>query len=114
MSRYLKELYKKPDHRKKRFALLVSSTITLFIFGIWSLTIFGVDKKEVAVNTNSANNSTKTSSEVSPFQSLGMNLASGIEAVKSSFNELRGGFQKVDLEAEYMKLRDNSLDTYGR
>ena len=90
MDRYLAKLHKKPDHHKKRFALLASSTITLFIFGVWSLTTFGVNSisREVVVEK----------SEVSPLQSLRTSLASSFEALKNSFEE----------------MRNNALEVYGR
>lgn len=104
MRKYLSTLHRQSPHHKKRFALLASSTITLFIFGIWSLATFGVDKNIVS----------EVSNEVGPFQSLRLNLASSIVALRDSFEELKSGFQSVDFEAGYQEMRDRALDTYGR
>ena len=106
MGKYLNELYKKPDHHKKRFALLSSLTITLFIFGIWSLATFGISDTKIVANAN-------VNEEVGPFQSLRMNLASSFDALKSSFGELKTGVEAIDLEAEYTDMRDEALETYG-
>jgi hypothetical protein len=97
MDRFLAKLHKKPDHHKKRFAFLASGTVTLFIFGVWSLATFGISdvKKEVVVEKN----------EVGPLRSLRTNLASSLEAFRNSF----GG-----LKTEYMEMRDNALEVYGR
>ena len=87
MRKYLATLHKRPDHHKKRFALLVSGTITLFIFGVWSLATFGTNKVIVTGGD-----------EVSPFQSLHSSLAVSIEALQENFKE----------------LKDSVLKTYGR
>src|SRR3989344_5865914 len=50
MRQYLSTLHKQPPHHKKRFALLASSTITLFIFGVWSLVTFGTGGTMIAEN----------------------------------------------------------------
>ena len=102
MRRYLAKLQKKPDHHKKQFALLASTTITLFIFGIWSLATFGVNTRIIAEEN-----------EVSPFQSLGTNLASSLEALKGSFGVLKSGLKTVDFETKYQEMRDGALDIYG-
>jgi len=102
MRRYLAKLQKKPDHHKRQFAFLASTTITLFIFGIWSLTTFGVNTRIVAEEN-----------EVSPFQSLGTNLASSLEALKGSFGALKSGLKTVDFETKYQEMRDGALDIYG-
>ena len=102
MRRYLAKLQKKPDHHKKQFAFLASTTITLFIFGIWSLATFGVNTRIIAEEN-----------EVSPFQSLGTNLASSLEALKGSFGALKSGLKTVDFETKYQEMRDGALDIYG-
>lgn len=103
MRRYLARLQKKPDHHKRQFALLASATITLFIFGIWSLATFGVNTEVIAEEN-----------EVSPFQSLGSSLAASLEAFKSNFGKLKSGFGTVDFEAEYQEMKEGALDVYGR
>lgn len=114
MKRYLVTLHKKPDHHKKQFAFLVSSTITLIIFGVWSLATFPplrlADQPVLAGGKNNASNA----SEVSPFQSLKMSLADTLSALKSSIGELKTSFESADLEAQYKELRNNSLNIYDR
>ena len=104
MRKYLAELHKKPDHQKRHFALLVSGTITLFIFGVWSMITFGINTGVMAEAEN----------EVSPFQSVRSSLASSLEAVKSNFGELNSGLRAVDFEARYREMRDGALNIYGQ
>ena len=104
MRKYLSTLHRQPPHHKKRFALLASSTITLFIFGVWSLATFGVSEEIIIIEGR----------EVSPFQSFRISLATSFEAFKSGFGELKSGFETVDLEAEYKEMRDGALDVYGQ
>src|SRR3989338_7293881 len=100
MRKYLTTLHRQSPRHKKRFALLAYGTITLFIFGVWSLATFGIDKEIVA-----------TEDEVSPFQSLRINLASSLEALGNSLGELKVGLKSLDFESEYKEMRDDALDT---
>ena len=110
MRKYLANLHEKPDHHKKQFAFLASGTITLFIFGVWSLATFGIDRGTVA---ESGNVPTVANREVSPFQSLRMNLGASIEALKSNLSGLNSELKSVDFEAEYNEMRDGAINIYG-
>lgn len=111
MERYLAQLHKKPEHHKKRFAFLTSLTVTLFIFGVWFLAVF--PPKADKPLAGSKNNKLNISEEISPLQSLGMTMASSLEALRDIFGELKAGFKTVDFEAEYRDMRDSALDSYG-
>lgn len=111
MRRYLANLHKRPDHHKRHFAFLASSTITLLIFGVWSLATF---PSKVDQPLAGGKNDGPNVSEVSPFQSLRMSLASSLEALKSNFGELKSGFKAVNFEAEYQEMRDETLNIYGQ
>ena len=116
MRHYLSTLQTKPDHHKRWFAFLSSSTITLLIFGIWSLTTFGINSvntKVVAESGSSPTVSTQSEAEVSPFESLRMNLSTSFEAFRNNFGALKSGLKSVDIEAEYKEMRDSALDVYG-
>lgn len=113
MENFLNKLHKKPDHHKKMFALLSSATITLFIFGIWSLANFGISDQSIVATNSDSSDQVNTSSEVSPIQSIRMSLASSFEALKSSFGELKNSVKSIDLESEYLDMRDGALETYG-
>ena len=114
MHRYLAELHKKPDHHKKQFALLASGTITLIIFGVWSLATFGASGSPIAKVDDRASDTTEIESEVGPFQSLSANVATSLEALKNIFGALMGGVKAVDLDSEYQKMRDGALNTYDQ
>ena len=121
MRKYLSTLHQKPDHHKKRFALLASSTVTLFIFGFWALATFGINEQGVLARLTSPDTSsdtaeveTRTTQEVTPLESARLSLGSSIEAFKSVFGELKSRFKLLDLEEGYLDLRDGALDTYGQ
>ena len=114
MRKYLAELHKKPDHHKRHFALLASSTITLFIFGFWSLVTFGTNDEIIAENENTPTLSVQRDDEVSPFESLRMSLAASLEALRGNFVELKSGMEAIDFESEYKEMRDGALDVYGQ
>lgn len=104
MRKYLANLKNKPDHHKKQFAFLASGTITLFIFGIWSLTTFGI-AKDIVVEENQ---------EVGPFETVRSNLAASFQAIGENIGLLEESVKTLDLEASYINLREGALDTYGR
>ena len=115
MIKYLDTLHQKPDHHKKRFALLASATITLFIFEIWSMVTFGINGGILARNKNTSTVPEEVAKiEISPLQSLRMNLSSSLEAFITSFNELKNGMKAVDFETEYQDMRGKTLDIYGQ
>lgn len=106
MRRYLSTLHKQSPHHRKRFALLASSTVTLLIFGVWSLATFGMG--------NISERTIVQENEISPFQSLRMNLATSLEALQNSFEELKAGLKAINFEAEYKEMRNGALDIYGQ
>jgi len=114
MRKYLAELHKKPDHHKKQFALLASGTITLFIFGVWSLATFGVNSNGVVADNNISNVSTVSESEMGPLQSFGSSVASSWEAIKNSFGQLQDGLKTINFDTEYQEMKDGALKTYGQ
>ena len=116
MRKYLAQLHKKPDHHKKQFAFLVSGTITLFIFGVWSLATFGMNDGVIVKNDTSSTGtiSKMTESEVTPFQSFRSNLASSLDALKINFGELKRSFETMNLETEYKEMKDGALNIYGQ
>ena len=115
MNKYLAELHKKPDHHKKQFALLASGTITLFIFGVWSLATFGINREVIAKSDGGIVAASKVAeSEVGPFQSFRSNLASSLDAIKSNFGELKRSFESVNFETEYKEMRDGALNIYDK
>ncbi|MDO8569185.1 MAG: hypothetical protein Q7R89_00105 [bacterium] len=114
MRKYLAELHKKSDHHKKQFAFLASGTITLFIFGVWSLSTFGMNEEVIVKGDGLSTGSKVAESEVSPFQSFRSNLASSLEALRNNFDELKRGFKTINLETEYTEMRNGALNIYGQ
>lgn len=90
MRKYIKTLYSRPDHHKKQFALLASATVTLFIFGVWSLVNFG-GGGVVAQSESEGQVASIESSEISPFGSLRMSVAASLASIKGIFEEIIGG-----------------------
>ncbi|MDO8505191.1 MAG: hypothetical protein Q7S48_01250 [bacterium] len=114
MEKFLAKLHQKSDYQKKQFALLASGTITLFIFGVWSLSTFGVNETVIATKDGVQNVPQSTKSEIGPLQSLRSNLASAIEALKSNFGEIKHSFETINVETEYTEMRDGALNIYGQ
>lgn len=113
MGGYFAELHRRPDHHKKRFAFLTSLTITLFIFSIWSLAVFGVSDNKIVVSNEPVIIS-ETENETGPFKAFYLNLASSFSAIGTSFKELKNGVETINIESGYTEMRDNSLEIYGQ
>ena len=109
MKKYLATLHQKSDSHKKRFALLTSGVVTLFIFSFWSLANFGVSGESDSTVVAKVDDS-----EVSPLESIRTNLATSIEALRNSFGEIKDGVGGVNLEDKYEAMRGNALDVYGQ
>jgi hypothetical protein len=114
MKTYLRELHKKPDHHKKRFAFLISSIVTLSIFAVWSLVMFETEGGVLASDTSGVNSALVQEREVSPFQAFRLNMASGLDGLRRSFESLKSGFNTVDIESEYEEMKSGALNIYGR
>lgn len=114
MQNFFAKLHQKPDHHKKRFALLASSTITLFIFGFWSVATFGGSGGVLAdVDTESQTASVIASeNEVGPFKSLRSSLGGSISAIAESFAELMDSFNSVNFQSDYSEMRDKAIESY--
>ncbi|MDO8565259.1 MAG: hypothetical protein Q7R67_01380 [bacterium] len=87
MRHYLSTLHARPDHHKKRFALLTSLGFTLIILSIWSLTTFNRPAEVVDA---------QRPQEVSPFQSLLGGVGASFQAIFSNFSELKQGLEVVN------------------
>ncbi len=98
MRRYLATLHNKSESHKKRFASISAGVVTLFIFGVWSLTTFGVKEEELSYNAHSDN---ATRQEVSPFQSLRINLGTSFKSLKGDFQGIIDNFKSLESEIEY-------------
>lgn len=83
MRNYIENLKERPDHHKRRFALLVSGTFTLAIFAIWTLTTFSPNESVVATE-----NKVKVE-ERGPLSSLTSSFATVFQAVKGDINTLK-------------------------
>ena len=113
MRKYFSTLHQRSVHHKRRFALLTSGIVTLFIFGVWSLATFGTMGGGIVAGDKNIRQAA-ADAEVSPFQSLRMNLAASFSALKSNFGELKAGLETIDLEAEYREMKEGALDIYGQ
>src|SRR3989344_2117267 len=103
MRKYLAELHTKPDHHKKRFALLVSASFTLILLGTWSLVKMAGDERLVAQGEPSK-------VEGSPFQSLIGGVLASFQSLRGDFDELKEGLEVVNFEANSEK----NLNTNGQ
>lgn len=107
--RYLTDLHGKPDHHKKRFALLVSGTATLFIFTIWCIAKFGTYSSNTpSVVATVPDNSTQA---VSPIGSLKASVNEALSSLGVELNKAKAGLQSVDVGGSYTTLRNDALNT---
>jgi hypothetical protein len=98
MRKYLKELHKKPEHHKKRFALLVSGTTTLLIFTIWCVAKFGTFSGNVAADTEVKDTA---SSAVSPLESIRASASDAFSTLGTEFDKAKQGLESVDVNNNY-------------
>lgn len=108
MRKYLRELYKKPEYHKKNFALFISGAVTLFIFSIWSMVMFGNKESKLAQKSEES----AAGEVITPLRSARMNLGSSLEAIRRAFDEVKGGLEEVNVESKYEDLRNGALDKY--
>lgn len=86
MRHYLATLHKKPDHHKRRFALLVSGSVTVLIFTVWALVTFGPQGSWA----DNSKTSERAHQEVGPLESIRMNVSSSLDSIQYSFEGLKG------------------------
>lgn len=87
MRHYLATLHKRPDHHKRRFALLASGSITVLIFVAWALVTFG-NGGTLAENNNDPE---RANPEIGPIDSLRAGASESLDALGNSFKDLKSG-----------------------
>jgi hypothetical protein len=107
MKNYLRTIHQRSPAHKKRFALLVSGSITLVIFGFWSLVNFS--GQAVVVANRDADNSGVPSNTVSPFEDLSGGVANTIDAIKNQFGQVKQAVGSVDVQNKYNEARNQAL-----
>lgn len=85
MRKYLSTIHQKSPEHKRLFALIVSSSITLIIFGIWSLVTFGRISQTVA----DAPTDEGTLKAPIPIEDIKSGIANSFEAVRGQINSLQ-------------------------
>lgn len=107
MRKYLSTLPEQSHRHKKRFAFIVSSTITLVIFLVWTLVSFGhggVVAQEVST--------TQKVREVGPIESLTASLLMSFDALLAGFGALKSDVESnINLKTDYTEMRNNALET---
>ena len=119
MKKYLATLQTRSPQHKKRFAFLVSGAFTLSIFGIWSLVTFGPEVGGILADRETSPSKVslmekKSEDEISPFESLRMNIAATFEAFRGGVGNFTNEIKTVDLGSEYNDLKSGALETYGQ
>lgn len=85
MRKYLATIHQRSPEHKKRFALLVSSGVTLLIFGIWSITTFGTSAQTVVQDENMP----------TPLESLKASIGTALKVLRSDVGKLEKGLETV-------------------
>jgi len=94
---------------------MASATLTLAIFGVWSLVNFG-HGGVFAQNTAPTEGGVVVSqNEVSPLESMQMNLASAFTALLATLGEFKDGltFENSD-SSEVREVKNDTLEIYGQ
>ena len=97
MKTYLATIHQKSPEHKRLFALVVSSSITLIIFGVWSLVTFGRSSQTVADAPRDAG----TLEAPIPLDDIKSGLANSFEAVRGQINSLQDNSGTVDTNTTY-------------
>ena len=90
MRRYLETIHTKPDAHKKRFALLVSLSATILIFGIWFTATFDSEVRQVTTGDN------EQVDEVSSLESLKASVGSVLRVLRTDVDDLESGLETVN------------------
>lgn len=113
MRKYFSTLHQRSESHRRHFALAVSSIVTLSIFSFWSLATFGTGGTLAQNDPQPTTNN--RSMEVSPFESFKNGLAASLEGLSGALSSTKDTLKEaVDLEADYQKMRDGVLNTYGQ
>lgn len=86
MRRYISTLHTKSPAHKKRFALLVASSVTLVIFSFWSTIRFG-EPTIVAQDERAGSLVASPSGAVTPFE----NVLSGLKSAWQNLLDITNG-----------------------
>jgi hypothetical protein len=109
MRKYLATLHQKPEHHKKRFALLVSGTTTLFIFTIWCVAKFGTFGTTSVIATTPSQKDTSIEA-MSPIQSIRASASEALSALGTELEKAKAGLESVDMQNSYTEVRNNALN----
>ena len=112
MRRYLATLHEKPDHHKKRFALLVSGGFTLILFIGWTVVRFGAPGLQISKAPDvKIQNKTE---EVTPIGTLKATVKDGWDSITSQFGEIKETTKSLDMTGKYQEIRNSALDNNGQ
>ncbi len=96
MYQYISGLRKKPDHHKRRFALLASGAVTGMIFIAWLSVLLPQNANQIIAEDRRA------SDGVTPISSLKKSVAQVVTATRELFTETTS---TLDFESEYNKMK---------
>jgi len=115
MKKYLSTIHQRSTAHKKRFALAVSGSITLIIFGLWSLIVFGDNSPKVVQTSDNSvviSNQTDNSNAVptiSPFDGIKDGVANVFSAIKNQVEQLTHTAGSINIQNKYNEARDQAL-----
>ncbi len=97
MSKYLSTIHQKSPQHKKLFALVISGSVTLIIFGIWSLVTFNRGSQIIVDAPKDAG----TLKAPIPLEDIKSGLANSFEAVRGQINSLQDNSGTADTNTTY-------------
>lgn len=97
MRKYLSTIHQKSPEHKRLFALVISGSVTLIIFGIWSLVTLNRNPQIVAEVSKDEG----TLKAPIPLEDIKSGLANSFEAVRGQINSLQENDSTVDTNTTY-------------
>lgn len=103
MYQYIAELRKKPDHHKKRVALITAFAVTAVMFVGWASVLLPSSTSTIIADSQASQAADTSSVGSTPFETIKDSAAAVILSIKSLFEKKADNFNFQD---EYTKMKD--------
>jgi len=100
MKKYISEIHTKSPEHKKKFALMVSASITLIIFGVWAFVKFNDLTNRPVVTENNR----PLVEEITPISNITDGIANSLEAIKTTATDLKNSVNQASFQNQNGKI----------
>jgi hypothetical protein len=104
MYQYIEQLRNKPDHHKRRVALLASGAITGLIFFAWLSVILPSNTSQIVADSSQSQGVSEADNNT-PIETLKRSTAQVFDAIKVLFQKTATSASNVNLEDNYTKMK---------